>query len=106
MGAGDDDTVGHDGPGERPVDAGEAEGGHRPTYCANCKHVYRVNKSDHPKYWLCSAAKREPDPWFVCEGVLRHPPYQYCTYVNQRGNCPEYDEAPKEQQITFKQKET
>lgn len=68
------------------------------TFCAECKHVYRVNERDMPRYFLCSRHKRsEEQMGYIIRGVWNDaPPYLYCRDVNQ-GCCPLYEEAPVNQ---------
>ena len=61
------------------------------TYCSDCRHVYTVNKSDQPWYWLCMRHKRADGYGFVTpDAWISKPPYAYCRDVNL-GMCPLFE---------------
>lgn len=63
------------------------------TICAECKHLYVVNKGDPWWRWLCM---RQPEPAKfnpVTGLIVADPPWKACRYVND-GNCPGFDAGP------------
>lgn len=64
------------------------------TYCTECAHIYRANKSDPPYRFMCVKHKRdESEMGFVTRDMWDSvPPYLFCKDVNH-GKCPLYEEA-------------
>lgn len=69
------------------------------TYCKDCKHVYRANKSDQPRWWMCIRHKRAEGFGFVTDQTWDNaPPYAFCREVNF-GFCPLFEQRePQEEQ--------
>lgn len=70
-------------------------GDHEPTICAECRHVFIVNKSDAWYRWLCLASPKSK--WFnPVNGVIAaDPPYQFCKMLNN-GNCEMFEPGPNQ----------
>ena len=55
----------------------------RPTYCAECTHIYRPPGVRSPYYWLCIKHPRLEGMGFVIEGTWTNAePYLRCRDVN------------------------
>lgn len=64
------------------------------TYCDDCKHVYKANKSDSPSRWMCVHHKRLEGFGFVTRTTWDNaPPYLFCKDVNG-GLCPLFEPNP------------
>jgi hypothetical protein len=65
-----------------------------PTFCNQCRHVYRVNRYDEPYRWLCLRHRCLPGfGWVANQAWESNAPYLRCERVNG-GMCPLFDAAP------------
>lgn len=63
------------------------------TFCEDCAHCQRVNKSDPPWRWLCRKQPRMEGFGFVSKGAWDDmPPFLFAKDVNG-GRCPMFEKV-------------
>jgi hypothetical protein len=60
------------------------------TWCDACDHVHAETRSQDPWRWRCVKAPTEPGFGFVSQNFSPNPPYELCSRMNTRGECPHF----------------
>lgn len=72
------------------------------TYCSDCEHVLKANKSDSPRWWLCRMHRRLEGMGFVQRNTWTNAePFLRCRDVNG-GACPMFEFATGEIDVASK----